>query len=44
MIDLKARLELLYAGRARLSSGERTGGGYRVELGIPIVQDPQVKR
>jgi two-component system sensor histidine kinase AlgZ len=43
MIDLRARLELLYGGRARLSSGERVGGGYRVELAIPIVRNPQVE-
>jgi two-component system sensor histidine kinase AlgZ len=39
MVDLRARLELLYGGRARLSTGERAGGGYRVELTIPIVRD-----
>jgi len=36
MADLRSRLELLYAGRAKLSAGERKGGGYRVELTIPI--------
>jgi hypothetical protein len=43
MIDLRARLELLYEGRAWLSTGERAGGGYRVELGIPIGRDPKTK-
>jgi two-component system sensor histidine kinase AlgZ len=43
MIDLKTRLELLYGGRSRLTSGLRAGGGYHVELGIPIVRDLQGK-
>jgi two-component system sensor histidine kinase AlgZ len=43
MIDLRARLELLYGGRARLSSGAREGGGYRVELEIPRARDPKAE-
>ena len=39
MIDLRTRLELLYGGRAGLSAGERAGGGYRVELRIPMPQE-----
>jgi two-component system sensor histidine kinase AlgZ len=43
MVDLRARLELLYGGRARLSSGAREGGGYRVELEIPRLRDPKAE-
>ena len=39
MVDLKARLALLYGDRAGLSSAERPGGGYRVELTIPIIRE-----
>jgi LytS/YehU family sensor histidine kinase len=39
MVDLSARLELLYGGRAGLSATERAGGGYRVELVIPVSRE-----
>jgi two-component system sensor histidine kinase AlgZ len=39
MVDLSARLELFYGGRAGLSATERAGGGYRVELVIPVSRE-----
>ena len=38
MVDLRARLELLYGDRGKLVAGERVGGGYRVELTIPLTR------
>ncbi len=43
MSDLRARLELLYGGRARLSVGQREGGGCLVELTIPLIVDTKVE-
>jgi LytS/YehU family sensor histidine kinase len=43
MVDLRARLELLYGGRAMLSAAERSSGGYRVELTIPSPREAVVE-
>ena len=37
LADLRARLELVYAGRARLAAGATAGAGWRAELVLPAV-------